>query len=141
MEEKKSRRIERKQAWNQLFSSKPDENFEDPADVAAIKHVREFCGQQEMLFYNSSSKICKWIFDKNNAVWKKVHGISFQLVILIREKMLIWKLFQIAFAIWALNKLNKCFFHQTPGSRKHGWLQAKDSRGLRRTRTIENEYE
>uniref|UniRef100_H2ZFC4 Cilia- and flagella-associated protein 44 n=1 Tax=Ciona savignyi TaxID=51511 RepID=H2ZFC4_CIOSA len=43
-EEAKLKREKRQKEWEELFRSKPDENFEDPADVAAIKDAQANMG-------------------------------------------------------------------------------------------------
>ncbi|KAK3588814.1 hypothetical protein CHS0354_028462 [Potamilus streckersoni] len=44
VEEKKKKRAARKAQWEELFETKPDDGYEDPADVAAIKEAKENMG-------------------------------------------------------------------------------------------------
>lgn len=43
-EQNKKRRLERKAKWDELYRSKPDLDYEDPENVAAIKEAQENMG-------------------------------------------------------------------------------------------------
>ncbi|XP_064651335.1 cilia- and flagella-associated protein 44-like isoform X2 [Lineus longissimus] len=48
VEEKKRKRAQRRAQWNELYGSKPDDNYEDPADVAAIREAQENMGDYKL---------------------------------------------------------------------------------------------
>ncbi|KAH9503836.1 Cilia- and flagella-associated protein 44 [Bulinus truncatus] len=48
IEDKKRKRAYRKSQWEELYSSKPDDNYEDPMDVAAIKEAQENMGDYKL---------------------------------------------------------------------------------------------
>ncbi|KAK7499820.1 hypothetical protein BaRGS_00008911 [Batillaria attramentaria] len=48
VEEKKKKRAVRRAMWEELYSSKPDDNYEDPADVLAIREAKENMGDYKL---------------------------------------------------------------------------------------------
>ncbi|XP_074652110.1 cilia- and flagella-associated protein 44-like isoform X2 [Tubulanus polymorphus] len=48
VEEKKRKRALRRSQWNDLYEGKPDDDYEDPADVAAIKEAQENMGDYKL---------------------------------------------------------------------------------------------
>ncbi|CAH1796965.1 unnamed protein product [Owenia fusiformis] len=48
VEEKKKKRQQRRDQWNDLNNTKPDEDYEDPADIAAIKEAQENMGDYKL---------------------------------------------------------------------------------------------
>ena len=44
VEEKKKKRAQRKAQWDELYNTKPDDDFEDPKDLASIKEARDNMG-------------------------------------------------------------------------------------------------
>ncbi|KAK6963908.1 cilia- and flagella-associated protein 44 [Biomphalaria glabrata] len=48
IEDKKKKRAYRKSQWQDLYSSQPDDNYEDPRDVAAIKEAQENMGDYKL---------------------------------------------------------------------------------------------
>ncbi|XP_048773099.2 cilia- and flagella-associated protein 44-like isoform X2 [Ostrea edulis] len=44
VEEKKQKRAARRAQWEELFDTKPDDDYEDPADVSAIKEAKDNMG-------------------------------------------------------------------------------------------------
>ncbi|KAK3107710.1 hypothetical protein FSP39_020546 [Pinctada imbricata] len=48
VEEKKKKRAARKAQWAELYDTKPDDDYEDPADVAAIKEAKDNMGDYKL---------------------------------------------------------------------------------------------
>ncbi|GFR82702.1 cilia- and flagella-associated protein 44-like [Elysia marginata] len=48
VEEKKKKRAARRALWEELYSRKPDDDYEDPQDVAAIKEAQENMGDYKL---------------------------------------------------------------------------------------------
>ncbi|KAF6034679.1 hypothetical protein EB796_007012 [Bugula neritina] len=48
VEEKKRKRAERKAEWDNLFNTRPDDNYEDPEDVAAIAEAQNNMGDYKL---------------------------------------------------------------------------------------------
>ncbi|XP_076438307.1 cilia- and flagella-associated protein 44-like isoform X2 [Babylonia areolata] len=48
VEEKKKKRAIRRAMWEDLYSSKPDDNYEDPSDVEAIREAKENMGDYKL---------------------------------------------------------------------------------------------
>ncbi|XP_033757971.1 cilia- and flagella-associated protein 44-like isoform X3 [Pecten maximus] len=48
VEEKKKKRAARKAQWSDLFNTKPDDDYEDPADVSAIKEAKDNMGDYKL---------------------------------------------------------------------------------------------
>lgn len=48
VDEKKKKRSERKSEWEELFTNKPSDDWEDPSDVAAIKYAKENMGDYKL---------------------------------------------------------------------------------------------
>ncbi|XP_069115004.1 cilia- and flagella-associated protein 44-like isoform X2 [Argopecten irradians] len=48
VEEKKKKRAARKAQWSDLYNTKPDDDYEDPADVAAIKEAKDNMGDYKL---------------------------------------------------------------------------------------------
>ena len=48
MEARKQLRAERAQLWKELLESKPDENYEDPRDIAAIRFAETHLGDYKL---------------------------------------------------------------------------------------------
>ncbi|XP_060551905.1 LOW QUALITY PROTEIN: cilia- and flagella-associated protein 44-like [Ruditapes philippinarum] len=48
VEEKKKKRAERKAQWAELYETKPDDDYEDPADISAIKEAKDNMGDYKL---------------------------------------------------------------------------------------------
>ncbi|XP_065931883.1 cilia- and flagella-associated protein 44 isoform X1 [Magallana gigas] len=48
VEEKKQKRAARRAQWEELYNTKPDDDYEDPADVAAIKEAKDNMGDYKL---------------------------------------------------------------------------------------------
>ncbi|XP_021372219.1 cilia- and flagella-associated protein 44-like isoform X2 [Mizuhopecten yessoensis] len=48
VEEKKKKRAARKAQWSDLYNTKPDDDYEDPADVSAIKEAKDNMGDYKL---------------------------------------------------------------------------------------------
>ncbi|XP_053372820.1 cilia- and flagella-associated protein 44-like [Mercenaria mercenaria] len=48
VEEKKKKRAERKAQWEELYETKPDDDYEDPADISAIKEAKDNMGDYKL---------------------------------------------------------------------------------------------
>ncbi|KAL4229263.1 hypothetical protein ACF0H5_012303 [Mactra antiquata] len=48
VEEKKKKRAERRAQWEELYATKPDDDYEDPADISAIKEAKDNMGDYKL---------------------------------------------------------------------------------------------
>ena len=48
LEERKRKREKRRQEWNELYAERPDDTYESPIDVAAIKEAKENIGDYKL---------------------------------------------------------------------------------------------
>ncbi|KAL5020106.1 hypothetical protein ScPMuIL_002998 [Solemya velum] len=48
VEEKKKKRAARRAQWNELYNTKPDDDYEDPADIKKIKEAQENMGDYKL---------------------------------------------------------------------------------------------
>ncbi|XP_022324096.2 cilia- and flagella-associated protein 44-like isoform X1 [Crassostrea virginica] len=48
VEEKKQKRAARRAQWEELYNTKPDDDYEDPADVSAIKEAKDNMGDYKL---------------------------------------------------------------------------------------------
>ncbi|XP_052253766.1 cilia- and flagella-associated protein 44-like isoform X2 [Dreissena polymorpha] len=53
VEEKKRKRAERKAMWVELYETKPDDDYEDPSDIAAIKEAKDNMGDYKLKTANN----------------------------------------------------------------------------------------